>query len=99
MIALIAIVGGLVAFAIISIRFLVAPVAAVLEPDGPTKAMRRSWHLTGDNAWRTFGLVAAVSISASIAPRAIPRTTVATQLTNVLVMGTAYRGPGRRGGG
>ena len=36
-IALLAIVGGVVAFAIISIRFLVAPVAAVLEPDGPTR--------------------------------------------------------------
>ena len=66
LIALIAIVGGLVAFAIISIRFLVAPVAAVLEPDGPMKAMRRSWHLTGENAWRTFGLVAAVSITVSV---------------------------------
>jgi hypothetical protein len=66
LIALIAIVGGIVAFAIVSIRFLVAPVAAVLEPDGPTRAMRRSWHLTGDNAWRTFGLVAAVSITVSV---------------------------------
>lgn len=66
LVALIAIVGGVVGFALVSIRFLVAPVVAVLEPDGPVKAMRRSWHLTGDNAWRTFGLVAAVSISVSV---------------------------------
>lgn len=66
LVALIAIVGGLVAFAIVAIRFLVAPVAAVLEPEGPMKAMRRSWHLTGENAWRTFGLVAVVTITVSV---------------------------------
>jgi hypothetical protein len=66
LVALIAIVGGAVAFAVASIRFLVAPVVAVLEPDGPLTAMRRSWHLTGNNAWRTFGLVAAVTITVSV---------------------------------
>jgi hypothetical protein len=65
-IALIAIVGGIVAFAFVSVRFLVAPVVAVLEPDGPITAMRRSWHLTNNNAWRTFGLVAAVTITVSV---------------------------------
>src|SRR4051794_20732291 len=66
-IALIAIVGGIVVFAFVSIRLLVAPIVAVLEPDGgPISAMRRSWHLTAENVWRTFGLVAAVTLTVSV---------------------------------
>ena len=65
-IALIAIVGGIVAFAFVSIRLLVAPIVAVLEAEGPVRSMRRSWHLTGNNAWRTFGLVAAVTVTVSV---------------------------------
>src|SRR3954451_15445815 len=65
-IALIAIVGGIVVFAFVSIRLLVAPIVAVLEPEGPISAMRRSWRLTRENAWRSFGLVAAVTLTVSV---------------------------------
>jgi hypothetical protein len=35
---------------------MVLPVIS-LERTGPIHALRRSWHLTGGNAWRTFGVL------------------------------------------
>jgi hypothetical protein len=65
-IALLAVVGAVVGFALVSVRLLVAPVCAVLEPGGPAACLRRSWFLTGDNAWRSFGLVVVVTVTIGV---------------------------------
>jgi hypothetical protein len=60
--ALVVIVGGVVAVAAVGVRVCVSTVVAALEPVGPISSVARSWHLTGGNAWRTFGVVAVVSL-------------------------------------
>lgn len=42
--------------------------AAVLAAErvGPIEALRRSWHLTGDNTWRAFAVLAIVTIVITI---------------------------------
>jgi len=56
LLALIAGVAGLVAVVAIGVRWSVATAVVALEPVGPIQALRRAWHLTGDNTWRAFGL-------------------------------------------
>ena len=42
---------------VISIRFLYAPICAVLEEKGPIEAVKRSWALTSGSFWVTLGRV------------------------------------------
>ena len=46
----------------IAVRFTLAPQAAVLERQGVTDSLRRSWNLVEGNWWRVFGIVAAVYV-------------------------------------
>lgn len=64
--ALIIAVAGTVAVVALGMRWSIGPVIVALEPVGPLAALRRSWHLTGDNTWRTFGLQALVVLTISL---------------------------------
>lgn len=46
----------------IAVRFTVASQAAVLERQGVTDSLRRSWNLVQGNWWRVFGIVLVVTI-------------------------------------
>src|SRR5579872_1781901 len=46
----------------IAVRFTVASQAAVLERQGVTDSLRRSWELVQGNWWRVFGIVLVVTI-------------------------------------
>ena len=59
-------VAGALAVVTVGIRLCIASVIVALEPVGPVQALRRSWHLTGNNAWRTFGLQFMVLIVVSL---------------------------------
>jgi hypothetical protein len=67
--AFVAIVVGVSAFVlavvvIVRLGFSAAVLAA--EPGGPIQALRRSWHLTIDNTWRAFAVLALVTIAMTI---------------------------------
>ena len=47
---------------VISIRFLYAPICAVLEEKGPIKAVKRSWALTSGSFWVTLGRVILINV-------------------------------------
>jgi len=52
-----AILVGVVAFlavTVLGVRWALAIPIVAIEPVGPLAALRRSWHLTGGAAWRTF---------------------------------------------
>jgi hypothetical protein len=66
LLALIVGVAGAVAVVTLSIRWSINAVVVALEPVGPVQALRRAWHLTADNAWRTFGLQLLVVLSVSL---------------------------------
>jgi hypothetical protein len=61
---------GLILFIIpgiyIAVRFIVASQAAVLERQGVTDSLRRSWNLVEGNWWRVFGIVIVVAILVSV---------------------------------
>jgi hypothetical protein len=46
----------------VAVRFTVASQAAVLERQGVTDSLRRSWNLVEGNWWRVFGIVIVVTI-------------------------------------
>lgn len=64
--ALVVIVALVAIVVTLSIRLCVAPAAVALEDVSPVKALRRSWQLTRDNAWRTFGLTVVVELIVTI---------------------------------
>ena len=47
---------------VISIRFLYAPVCAVLEEKGPIEGVKRSWALTSGSFWVTLGRVILINV-------------------------------------
>ena len=47
---------------VISIRFLYAPVCAVLEEKGPIEAVKRSWALTSGSFWVTLSRVILINV-------------------------------------
>ena len=47
---------------VISIRFLYAPICAVLEEKGPIEAVKRSWALTSGSFWVTLGRVILLNV-------------------------------------
>lgn len=56
----------LLPFAYLSARWLVAPVAILVERCGPTSALSRSWWLTAGSFWRLFGLLVLLVILNSV---------------------------------
>lgn len=59
-------VGGAALAGTLLVRLCLATIAVALEGIGPVTAVRRSWHLTGSNTWRTLGLLVLVTIIVSI---------------------------------
>ncbi|GAA5229719.1 hypothetical protein [Arthrobacter cryoconiti] len=50
----------------VSIKLLLAPAAIVCENLGVVAALKRSWQLTQQNWWRTFGITALAAVIASV---------------------------------
>jgi|GEM_PF-2441047 len=65
--ALVAGVGGALVAVTLLVRLSIAVIAVALEDIGPVTAIRRSWHLTGGNAWRTFAVLTILAIVIAIA--------------------------------
>lgn len=57
--------GALIAVTLL-VRLSLAVIAVALEDIGPVAAIRRSWHLTGGNAWRTFAVLAILAFIISV---------------------------------
>ena len=79
----------------ISVKLSLAPAALVLEGLGVIPAIRRSWHLTGRNWWRTFGIMALTSLIVNILTQvlSVPLTLATSMLsladsTALMVLGT-----------
>ena len=66
LLALIAGVAGVVALVAIGARWSVATAVVALEAVGPIQALRRAWHLTGNNTWHAFWLQFVVMLVVSI---------------------------------
>ena len=64
--ALITGVAGAVLAITLLVRLSLAVVAVAVEDAGPIMAVRRSWHLTGDNTWRTFAVLVILAILISL---------------------------------
>ena len=68
---------GLILFIIpgiyIAVRFVVASQAAVLERQGVTDSLRRSWNLVEGNWWRVFGIVIVVAILVGVLEQIVSR--------------------------
>lgn len=56
LVAVLAILGGLIVTVFVFASWLVAPVVAAIEPVGPIHAVRRSWWLSSGHRWRILGL-------------------------------------------
>jgi len=65
--ALVAGVGGALVAVTLLVRLSIAVIAVALEDIGPVTAIRRSWHLTGGNAWRTFAVLTILAIVIAVA--------------------------------
>lgn len=75
----------------IGTKVLLAPAAIVVENLGAIDAIKRSWHLTRRNWWRTFGTSILAAIIAGVISSVIttPITILASFLAPVLVGGEA----------
>ena len=49
------------------VRLFLAPIAVMLEDIGPMQAIKRSWHLTRGNWWRSFGMLLLTTLMGYIA--------------------------------
>ena len=59
-------VGGAALAVTLLVRLCLATIAVALEGIGPATAIRRSWHLTGSNTWRTLGVLLLATIIVSV---------------------------------
>ncbi len=64
--ALVAAVGGVAMALTLVVRLCLATIVVAIEGSGPVAAIRRSWHLTGRNTWRTFAVLAILAFVVSI---------------------------------
>ncbi len=65
--ALVVGVGGALLACTLLIRLCLATIAVALEGVGPLVAIRRSWHLTGDNTWRTLAVLILLAFILTVA--------------------------------
>lgn len=65
---------------VVSVRWALALSIVAIEPLGPVAALRRSWYLTGEAAWRTFGALLLVTLVVGILGA------VVTQLLAIVVV-------------
>jgi len=79
-------VALLVVYGFFATKFALAPSAIVLERRGVFAAVGRSWRLTRRAFWRTFGLLALVTLMVSAAAQivSIPFTVVGSALAGLL---------------
>lgn len=63
---LVALVATVLVVVVLTVRWAPAFPAMVAEDLGPTAALRRSWQLSGGNAWRAFFVVAMGTLTATI---------------------------------
>jgi hypothetical protein len=75
--ALVAAVALVVAVVYLTVRWSLAAFVVALEPCGPISGLRRSWHLTGDNLWRTLGVIVVLSLVISVLSTVLAQVTVA----------------------
>jgi hypothetical protein len=66
-VALVVAVTGMVLTVTLLIRLSLAVIAVAVEGIGPVRALRRSWHLTGDNTWRTFAVLVILALIITMA--------------------------------
>jgi len=59
-------VATFIAIVVVSLRWALAMSIVAIEPVGPVAALRRSWHLTGESTWRTFGILFVVTLLVGI---------------------------------
>lgn len=64
--ALIVGVATVLLVVLMSIRWTLAIPVVAVEGVGPIDALRRSWHLTRDSAWRTFGVLVLLAILVTV---------------------------------
>lgn len=79
--ALVAGVAMVVALVYLSMRWAPAFPAMVEEDIGAAQALRRCWHLSGDNVWRTFGVLLFAGVIGAIG------SSVVAQLATVVLVG------------
>lgn len=60
-----------VVYGFFAVKFTMAPSVIVLEGRGVVAAIRRSWRLTRGAFWRTFGLLAVVTVMVSFAAQLV----------------------------
>jgi hypothetical protein len=64
--ALLAGVSAVILAVVVIVRLAVHGAVLAGEPGGAIRALRRSWHLTGDNTWRAFAVLATVTFVMTI---------------------------------
>jgi hypothetical protein len=65
-VALILVVAMVLAVVYLTMRWAMAVPAIALDGEGARGALRRSWHLTADNIWRTFAAVMLATLATAI---------------------------------
>ena len=68
----------------LSVRFLYAPICAVLEHKGPIQSLKRSWTLTSGAFWMTLGRVLLIGVVCGVIINII------STLISVIVMGAGF---------
>lgn len=81
--ALVIIVGAVLAVAYLTMRWAPALPAIANEDLGWRKALARSWHLSGDNVWRTFFIVVLGALLTALAA------TLISQILAILLVDVA----------
>lgn len=64
--AILVAVAALVLAMVVIVRLALPAAVLAAEPGGVLRALRRSWHLTGGNTWRSFAVLATVAIALTI---------------------------------
>ena len=68
----------------LSVRFLYAPICAVLERKGPIQSLKRSWTLTSGAFWMTLGRVLLIGVVCGVIVNII------STLISVIVLGIGF---------
>lgn len=59
-------VSAVVVAVVVMVRLALSAAVLAAEPGGAIRALRRSWHLTGDNTWRAFAVLGIVAMVLTI---------------------------------
>ncbi|MFN8623187.1 MAG: hypothetical protein U0869_20805 [Chloroflexota bacterium] len=64
--ALVLAVVTVLVLVVLAVRWSLAASVVAIEPVGPVGALRRSWRLTADSTWRTFGALFATTLFVTV---------------------------------